>query len=590
MENLYVIKGERLELNEDISILESKSGLPIVKKNGFYLNSRYDPLKESKQIAEREYKKNYSHILFGLPYSYLANELVNKMGSNDFLLIIEPSLKLFELVKGSELFKSLINHPQVFFIVGYHPNKIEEEVRYLVNKRNIGQLEFITSPNYEKVYPTIIAHFKEIILKNARLSLVNVATMMKFGKVWQDNLLNNISNSWKSTTINKFVNKLQCPVIIAASGPSLNKQLSSLKKIKENKTALILAAGSTINPLLNAGIRPDIVVSIDGDMANWRHFEKLDYDDIALFYSVNVHKNIPKHHNGLNVIFNSQDRELSGWVNKVIGEEVEFVYGGASVATFSLYVAKLISSGPICLIGQDLAYTNNLSHASGNSNQKKVIQEENIANKNYLEVEGYYGDTVLTDYGFLSMKKVFEDMFHQFSLEGDKRPYYNCTEGGVNIKGVTNLPFTDFIDRYCGTSYRSEFVKVLEIDPDLLISKENVEMALIKEKDNLIELRKYVKKAIEMIDGVSMESEYMDSKVLKKLDSLDEKINTYSKDNIIYYLIMPLSFRINHMYQEPETETPLEMKRRIIKKSSSLYNGILESVDYTLDKLEQKGE
>lgn len=586
MENVTIMKRTTTEEGGvDLSISNSVSGLPIIKQSGYYLNSKYNPIKESKQLAERFYKKNYTHVLFGLAYAYLAKEFLYKMGETDFLLIVEPSEKLFHLLESNEVLTSLLNHRQVFFIVGYESDQIEEEIRYLVNTRNIGQIEFITSPNYDKLYPHLLKHLKEVLIRNVRLSLVNIATMVKYGKPWQENLLNNLCNSWKSVPFKKFEKKFKCPVVIAASGPSLNKQLENLKKIKDRGSALIIAAGSTINPLLKAGIKPHIVVSIDGDVANWRHFEDLEYDDVPLFYSLNVHKNIPKYHKGLNVIFNSQDKELSNWINENIGMDIGFVVGGASVANYCFYIAKYISTGPICFIGQDLSYTDNLSHAVGNRNLKMISRNEIGRNKNYVEIKGYYGGTVLSDFSFISMKKVFEDMISNFRKYGDNRLIYNCTEGGAYIEGIENLRFKEFINNYCSKSYTKEINSSFEIIENNLIPKANVLSGIEKEMKNLNELKKVVKRAINIIKDTSMEAEFIDNKTLNILNSLDDRINSYSSSNIIYYLIMPLSFKVNHLYQEAENESPMERKKRIVQKSLALYKGILESVEYSLEIL-----
>lgn len=584
MKNVSIIKTIDVGLNKDLEIIQSKNGLPVIKFNGLYLNSKYDPLKESAQFVDRHYKKNFTHVLFGLSNALSANALLEKMGENDFLLIIEPSIALFEMIKSNTLLKSLQNHNQVFFIVGYDEILVEEEVRYLVHSRNIGQIEFIISPNYEKFFPKQLNHLKEELIQHARLSLVNVATLIKHGHSWQKNLLNNLYNSWKSVPLKKYKNKFDCPVIIAASGPSLSKQLDTLKRVEENQSALIIAAGTTINPLLNAGVRPHIVVSIDGDIANWRHFEGVKYDDIPLFYAINVHENIPKHHNGLKVVFNTQDKDLSEWVNLIAGEEIGFVFGGASVATYSFDIAKTISTGPICLIGQDLAYTNYHSHAVGNKNTFTLTKEKIINNKNYIKLKGYHGDTVISDYSFLSMKKVFEDMILNLRCTGDKRPIFNCTEGGVLIEGIQNLLFEDFTKNYCGKSYSDAFNRAFQTI-EKTISKDNIIASFSEEKKDLQELTKVLKKAIKIIEGVSMETEHTDQKVLNHLDKLDKQISNFSKSNIIHYLIMPLSFKINHIYQEPEKESSIERKQRIMRKSLELYKGLLNATESSLEVL-----
>jgi hypothetical protein len=587
MKNIFVVKDNQINSNEDISFIESRNGLPLVKFNGFYLNSPYDPVKESKRLANHYYKKNHAHILFGLGFSYLAKEILKQMGESDFLLIIEPSIRLFEEVRDKGYLDSLINHRRVFFIVGYDDQQVEEEIKYLVSTDFMAQIEIIISPNYEKLYPQYVKKLNETVKKNVKLSVINLGTMAVFSKIWQRNLLYNLHNSWKSIPFEVFKNRFTCPVIIAASGPSLTKQLEYLRMVKEKQSALIIAAGSTINPLLKAGIKPHLVVSIDGGEANWVHFKNTNYDDIPLFYSLAVHKDIPKHHKGFKVVFNSGDEALAVWVNKVVGKELGSVVGGASVANFCFYIAKMISTGPITFIGQDLAYTNNCSHAEGNKYFKGVSEKDFQDKNKYVAVKGYYGEEVLSDYQFLSMKRVFEDMVTAFRKYGDERPIFNSTEGGALIEGINNLEFINFISTYCTKSYSEEFEEAFKpYEPDLE-QRAHIVVNLEAEKENLRKVVRIAKKAIDILNSTSRETVLVDTKVFKRLDKLDEKLNECLKSNIVHYVTMPVNFRVNYLYQEGQNETPLEQTKRILNKSEALYKGILEAADTTLNILEE---
>lgn len=586
MDNIFVVKDHQKSLNEDIIVIESKSGLPVVNFKGFYLNSKYDPIKEAKRLANSHYKKNHAHVLFGLGYSYLAKELLSQMGESDFLLIIEPSVQLYEEIKYKGDLGSLINHSKVFLMVGFDEQQLEEEIKYLVSEY-MAQVEVIISPNYEKLYPQYVKKLEEVIRMNVKLSVVNIGTIAVFSEMWQKNLLYNIYESWKSKPFKMFINRFTCPVIIAASGPSLTKQLDYLRLVKEKQSALIIAAGSTINPLLNAGIKPHLIVSIDGGEANWVHFKNTNYDDIPLFYSLAVHKDIPKYHKGFKVVFNSDDKALSTWLDKAVGKELGVVVGGASVANFCFYIAKMVSTGPITFIGQDLAYTNNYSHAEGNKHFKGVSEQDYKDKNKYISLKGYYGENVLSDYKFLSMKRVFEDMATAFREYGDKRPMYNSTEGGAIIEGIDNLEFKIFINTYCNVSYSEEFKEVFKpYEPDFEQQKRivsNLEM----EQENLREVIQLAKRAIDILEGTSRETILVDDKVLKELDKLDEKIDKCFKSNIVHYISMPVNFRINYLYQEGQNETPLEQTKRILNKSEALYKGILEAAETTINTLDE---
>lgn len=587
MDNIFVREGNQPGLREEILDLESKNGLPLVRFNGYYLNSQYNPQKEAEILADKYYKKNHAHVLFGLGYGYLAKALLEKMGENDFLLIIEPSFKLFKKVKAEIDLGRLVNHKKVFFIVGYESSLIEEEIQYIINNQYVAQVEIIISPNYQNIFPSYVNNLMELVKQNVILSVVNINTIAAFSTIWQKNLLNNLIVSWKSLPFQVFKNKFVCPVIIAASGPSLSKQLETLKKVRKDESALIIAAGSTINPLLKAGIKPHLVVSIDGGEANWNHFKKIKYDDIPLFYSLAVHKDIPKNHTGFKVAFNTGDQALSSWVNKVVGEDLGFVAGGASVATFSLYIAKMISSGPITLIGQDLAYTNNNTHAKGNLNYKNISEEEFQDKKKYVTIKGYYGEEVVSDYQFLSMKRVIEDMVFAFRKYGDDRPFYNSTEGGANINGLENLNFNEFIQTYCNTGYYDEFIDAFKPYNPNYKQKAQIYNLLEAEKVNLQKAIPILKSAIELIEHTSKDFGRVDKKVLNALDQLDKELNPYLESNIVHYLIMLVNFRVDHKYQEKLNETTLEQTKRILDKSGALYRGVLDAVEITMTILDK---
>jgi hypothetical protein len=587
MNNIFVINNKQINLNEDILVIESKSGLPVVKFNGFCLSSQYDPIREAKRLANQHYRKNHAHVLFGLSFSYLAKEILNKMAESDFLLIIEPSNRLFEEVKARGGLEPLINHNRVFFIVNYDNQQIEEEIKFLVSADYNAQIEIIISPNYEKLYSQYIKNLEETIKKNIKLSIMNLGTISFFSKIWQKNLLYNLYDSWRSLPFKVFNNRFTCPVIIVSSGPSLTKQLEYLRTVKEKESALIIAAGSTINPLLKAGIKPHIVVSIDGGEANWGHFKSIQYDDIPLFYSLTVHKDIPKHHKGYRVVYNAGDGALSNWVNKTLGTDLDIMMGGPSVSNYCFYIAKKISSGPITFIGQDLSYTNNRTHAEGNNHFTRVSEKEFKNSKRYVTVEGYYGGEVVSDYQFLGMKRVFEDMVSHFRDNGDERLFFNSTEGGALIQGITNLDFKRFINNYCNFCYEEVFkeaFKPYELD---IKQKEHIKINLELEKENLKDVIRIAKKAIEILEGTSKERTFVDVSVLKKLDKLDGKLNQYLKNNVIHYIMMPINFRINHIYQEGLNETPLEQTKRILNKSEALYKGILEAAEETLKILNE---
>ncbi|MCA0971573.1 DUF115 domain-containing protein [Halobacillus litoralis] len=557
----------------------------LTSLNGLNLNSTYAPDKESNRFVENHYKRNYAHILFGIGHSHIAKDFVYQMVENDLLIIIEPNVDLFEGLRDRGHLDELLNLKNVFILVGFEFVEIDREIKYVIENGYLGFTEFIISPNYEKIYPQYIKTIREIIKQSTSLSTMNIATMTVFSQIWQKNLLYNLKDIWKSESFVEYEGKLDCPVIIASSGPSLTKQLDILREVRESNCALIIAAGSTINPLLKAGIKPHIIVSVDGGEANWNHFKSIDYDDIPLFYSLAVHKNIPASHGGLKVAFNPQEDMLTSWVEDIASRKVGTVDGGASVANFSLDVAYKISSGPITLIGQDLAYTGDQTHAKGNRNYKKVIELEN--SRKYTSVEGYYGGQVRSDYQFLSMKKVFENMIKSFRIKGDNRSVYNSTEGGAAIDGFEKVPFKHFVGEFSHLSYEQEFNKLFQkLEGTIESNKDVIEKNVSNEKMKLHEAKSLCENAIEILNKTD-KYKLIEQTKLDELDEIDSKVNVYTESKILHFITMPVNFRINYKYRQIKEESEAQQLERILNKSEALYKGIYDAINTTVEFIDE---
>lgn len=584
--NLSNSLNQQFHIKWDIS----KSGQPYVVVNGLFLHSRYDPVKEARLWAEKHYQKNHLHILFGFGGGYFARQLLNKLDENDFLLIVEPIADLFlESAKFIDL-QPFYAHERVLVLVGFELKEIERHLFLLINRQFAGRVEVLCAPNYEKLLTEEKNQLEKLILEASKLELVNLNTINFFAGIWQVNFLTNLYSAWQAIPFQRLVGKLDCPVVIAASGPSLNKQLELLKQIKDQ--ALIIAAGSTINPLLRGGIKPHLVVTIDGSKANLKHFEGIEIDDIPLYYALIVHKEIPAKHRGIKVVFNSDNQQLAEWADQVYGEPLGYVRGGPSVANFCFDLARQISSGPICFIGQDLAYTGNKSHAEGNKYFKEVqLEPEKVDGKKYLRTKGFYGEEVITDYPFLNMKKQFEEQVVTMrKVYNDLRPVYNATEGGVYIEGMEHISFREFIERYCNRDIRAHLASLYlqDIEPEQV--RDRIEKSYKEEMVKLKQVERLCHKALDLLKGVSRQTEHVNAKILTKLDKIDEELNELLKSNLVHFAIMPEIFRINHLYLEPARETAVERTKRILDKSEALYRSINKAVIYVTEIIEKLRE
>ena len=123
-------------------------------------------------------------------------------------------------------------------------------------------------------------------IKNAVIKGRNVITTRKYFSLrWAKNSIKFLSNVNRVCTINK----IDSPILICASGPSLQ---SSLTKIKEHRNSFFLiCVSSALNPLLKNEIIPDLCISTDGGYYAKEHLKPLLKNKIPL--ALPLEANIP---------------------------------------------------------------------------------------------------------------------------------------------------------------------------------------------------------------------------------------------------------------------------------------------------------
>lgn len=544
-----------------VETISTSLGLDTVKVNGYFLHSKFNPLKESEKIIEKNYKPGYVHVIFGYGLGYIVQSFLEKMEGDDKLVIIEP------------LFDVELEHDNV--IVLSNIQNIEDLKQPLYSAISIvDKFHIICSPNYDKVFPQFYKDFLKLLKGNLIIAKVNENTIMYYGEQWQKNYIMNLEYAVQDNSILKLKDKYSCPVVVASGGPSLSKQLATLKTYRKN--IVLIAAGSTINSLMSEGIEPDYVISIDGNVINYEHYKKITFKNTSFVYTMS---SFPK----IRECFDTEcffalsptDRTLQEHLSKITNQESIILVGGGSCAHYALTLALYLTSGPITLIGQDLAYTNNKSHADNNVRVQEINREE-MLNTGGILVDGYNGDKVLTDYPFLGMKETFERII---SVSEDKDRVFNSTEGGAKIKGFSQLPFKEFCDKYCNEV----------VDASKPIKKENNAEKILILKEQMqeeIEAYKTLKKLLEANEKLILKntSKIAFSKsILKKLDENDNEFEDLAKKTALTLSLDPIKISVLKNFKPEANESAEDSYKRVKLQSLTLYREMNKAVDNIID-------
>lgn len=547
-----------------IEMIESKNGVHVRKINGFLTHSLYDPYKEATKFVKKNIEDVQVHVIYGYGSGFIVEEFLRNNQFNTIYIVIDPFVNI----------NNLKENDYVKYLFLEEIDKISNIYSYLADLSS--NVKITCSLNYDKMDPILYKEVLNKIKSFLELNKVNENTVLRYSHMWFVNYLKNLK--YKDSSVSNFEKRAKKGVVIASGGPSLTKQLPLLKKYRSN--FIVISAGSTTNSLIQEGIIPDIVVSVDGHPINYKHFEHLTFDNNTIFvYSMYNYFKIRELFKKAYYFVDSTGDLIADSLSAIKGEETVIFSGGGSVAHFAFLLGSYISSGPICLIGQDLAYLNGKTHADNNVLGKKLTDEQQ---KGLITVEGYYGDVVYTDNAFLSMKKSFEKIIK--SLE-NSRSIFNCTEGGALIKGIPNKKFKDFCEDYKDihddTSLnlleggRSTQQNPLEVSKKLLSKYKEIKSILC---DNL----KLIKK--------TSEKKVFQQNILKKLEKNDNKIKKMSEKDVISIAFQAIAIEVQRSFKKNINDSIEEQFKKSIDENIFLYTEMEKIVDIGIKALQENTE
>ncbi|KMY29179.1 hypothetical protein ACZ11_18865 [Lysinibacillus xylanilyticus] len=546
-----------------IEYLNTKNGEKTVKINDYFLHSKYNPSKEASEFADKNFKPERLQLIYGYGAGHFVKAIQKKAKNGEKIIVIEPILSIVDELKDLIVI-SASSEAAI-------REKLDENITLTDN------INVIISPNYDKIDNYIYSQVLNAINKKMHSDFVAESTHRFFNKQWPENYLLNLQYILKDQSILKLKEKYSAPVVIASGGPSLTKQLDNLKLYRNN--IILIAAGSTVNTLLHNNIQPDYVITVDGSEANFNHFKDIKNIDSKIIYTLYNHHLIRPVFSNEGYYFtanSTMDRHLQ----KFIEEPVPFLSGGTSVANYAYSLATYITTGPISIIGQDLAFTNNKTHADFNKNSRQ-LEEISESEKIFIQIDGYYGEKVLSDYVFMTMKESFEKLYKTL---GENRIVFNCTEGGALIKGMKNMPFVEFLNKYAINSIATDRVD----NPNVSFAQNLKKMLpeLEKEKENYVQLKKLFKKSLDLLKSNNSKTNFSND-ILRKLDENDEKIQKFSERTVLEISFQTININVLKYFKPTKNESSIDAYTRIYKQNKMLYSEMLEATKETEIHLEK---
>ena len=284
------------------------------------------------------------------------------------------------------------------------------------------------------------------------------------------NVLDNLTNLIRYRQTSELHGKFEgIPGVIVSPGPSLQKSLRALKKIKGK--AIIICALRVLGTLLQNGIEPDIVIQADPhnleDMMSekggqkttlWEEWiEKNDFSRVKAFIntmyaSPNIYEVAVKNVFWMNPLIP---------LNEVLPLDIfDYQRPGGSVAHAAFDVLVEFGCSSIALVGQDLAYSKNdeiYAEGSNTHARHSMINVEKFGKE--IEADGQDGKPIKTNNVFLNFARLFT--FFAKELKDSPIKLYNCSEGGLFLEGFEHCKLEEFLENECDEIIENKIDKLL---------------------------------------------------------------------------------------------------------------------------------
>jgi hypothetical protein len=438
----------------------SKSGLPTVGMQTpdgrkVFLHSRHQPIEEARRLLEpiaADEKMTFYLLGFGLGYH--AELLFEKASAETIFCIFEPDLRMLRTALEHRDLTKLIRSGRMMFFHQANKPVLFQKLTPHTALISLGS-EIVQHPASIQLNDSFYRQIETWLGEFASFCRTNMNTLVLNSRKTAENIARNIGWYAAAPGLTRLKDRYQSrPAVIVSAGPSLRKNKHLLHGLDAN--AVIIAVQTTLQPLLEMGIEPHFVTSLDYHEICTRFFEKLPK---------NIRTELVAEAKATTAIFGMMPGPVNFTGNdfaESLLRELELnkpiLPSGATVAHLAFYLAEYLGCDPIIFVGQDLGFSDGLCYMPGTSYEDvwrpelsrfctmEMKQWEHIARDRPIlrQIPDHLGRPMYTEERLWAYLHQFERDFGKSTAR-----IIDATEGGALKRGTTIMKLADAIEQYC---------------------------------------------------------------------------------------------------------------------------------------------
>ncbi len=419
------------------------------------LHSRVDPLAEASRLAEAvKVGETFCYLVSGLGLGYHIKALLARLRGDAFLVVAEPNLqvirKTFEHLDLSEA----IAAGKCILLTSLDKGELQTKLEPHNNLMMIGS-QFISHPASERLNSEFHSAMRRLLADHLGYVRMCLVTLVANSRLTCRNIACNLPAYVSTPPLDDLRDRFRGrPGIVIAAGPSLRRNIDLLAGLQDR--AVLIAVQTVFRMLLDRGIRPDFVTSLDYHEMSRRFFEGIeDFGATRLVAEPKVTWHVTDAYKGrMSLLSNEFARSL-------VGDDLGARGGlkaGATVAHLAFYLAVYLGCEPIVLVGQDLGYSDHVYYSPGVAFHElwrpdlnrfctmEMKEWERIARHRRIlrKATDIHGQEIYTDDQLFTYLQQFEGDFA--AVPGR---VIDATEGGLRKAGTRVMTLAQVAEQYC---------------------------------------------------------------------------------------------------------------------------------------------
>lgn len=450
---------EATESQPSYPVERSRSGAPTlaaeVGGRQLYLHSRHQPIDEAKRLIDDvAFDQKLFFCVYGFGLGYHVEALLDRASDEAIIAVLEPDLVLLRTAFEQRDLSHLLESRRVMFITRLDKGELYQRLTPHMALSSAG-MALVAHPPSLQLQPDFHRQMQVWLGEFISYCRTSLNTLVINGRRTAENIARNVGWYAASPSLSRLKDRYRGrPAIVVSAGPSLRKNKHLLPAAADK--SIIIAVQTTLQPLLEMGVRPDFVTSLDYHEICTRFFDKLPAD---------LRTELVAEPKATDAIFGLHPGPLSLLGNPFADDLLRemklgksYLPAGATVAHLAYYLAEHLGCDPIIFVGQDLGFSDGLAYTPGTSYEdvwrpelgrfctiemkqwEQVVRDRRILRK----IPDYQGRPMYTEERLFTYLQQFE---RDFSLTRTR--IIDATEGGALKRGAAVMPLAEALNEFC---------------------------------------------------------------------------------------------------------------------------------------------